>query len=460
MRSLLLCIFFGFICCTFRASAQKVVVTEIELSGNVRTKSHVIYRELPIQIGDSVDASEAEAIKAQIIQNLTNTSLFNFVEVKSRTGNGKIRWTIDLVERWYIWPNVIFQITETNFNSWWQNKDFERINYGFSIDHYNFRGRMERLSINFQNGWKRKVGLNYRLPGINKRRTIGGGIEIYYANNREINFASLNNQREFYKQERFIQEEFSSIANVQFRPKLFNTHTIRSGYRAVWLEDTVTNLYGEYLANDASVSQYLLLSYGFRRENRDNKAYPLKGYILDGVVEQEGFGIVRQNDVMLTSTKWTFNMHHTLSKRWFFGHGIKTKYTLRGDPPYYFQRGLGYSNAFIRGYELTVIDGQHYALYKSNIKYQIIKKRTIDLSLGFLDQFDKFHYSLFLNLFGDAGYVADDINSAINPLANTMQYGYGLGLDLVTYYDLVIRFEGSINRQGVPGFYIHFKNPI
>ncbi len=462
MRSLILCLFLGLFGFTgFLFSQEKLVVGNIELQGNELTKPQVIYREIPIQLGDSIDTSEIAEIKALIIQNLTNTRLFNFIEVETREGSGEVSWVVKMEERWYIWPSILFQLAETNFNSWWENKDFERINYGFSVAHYNFRGRREKLTLNFQYGWKRKIGLNYSIPGINKKRTIGGGLEVYYANNREINFASLDNQREFFKRDRFLQEELSGVARVEIRPRFFNTQTVRFGYRAVWIDDTVTNLFGEYLEQDATQSQYLLLSYGFRREKRDNNAYPLSGYILDGVVEQEGFGLLRKDDIMLTSTKWTFNMHHPLSNRWFFGHGLKTKYTIFGDPPYYNQRALGYSNNFIRGYELKVIDGQHYLLYKSNIKYQLIKKRTMDLfNYGFLRKFDKFHYSLFLNLFGDAGYVTDNINAAVNPLANTLQYGYGIGLDLVTYYDMVIRFEGSINRQGIPGFYIHFKNPI
>ena len=89
----------------------------------------------------------------------------------------------------------------------------------------------------------------------------------------------------------------------------------------------------------------------------------------------------------------------------------------------------------------------------------MIKKNTIDLRTLFKN-FDKFHYSLFLNAFGDAGYAIDNLNAATNPLANKLQYSYGLGLDFVSYYDLVIRFEGSINALKEPGFYINFTKPI
>ena len=48
----------------------------------------------------------------------------------------KINFTIDLVERWYIWPYPILEISERNFNVWWDDfqssnyQDFSRFNYG------------------------------------------------------------------------------------------------------------------------------------------------------------------------------------------------------------------------------------------------------------------------------------------------------------------------------------------
>ena len=77
---------------------------------------------------------------------------------------------------------------------------------------------------------------------------------------------------------------------------------------------------------------------------RDNRAYPLSGYIIDGSLDQSGLGILNKNDVKLTEAKITINMHHPIQGRWFFGHGLKAKTTLLGKPPYYFQRGLGYGN--------------------------------------------------------------------------------------------------------------------
>lgn len=444
-------------------SQEKVSISNIVITGLERTKEHVVLREIPFSIGDSIELDELALLQDEATQTLNQTILFNFVEVKYiLLENEKVLWSVNVKERWYIWPGVVFSLAETNLNSWWQNKDFERINYGFYVQDLNFRGRREQLALNFQYGWTRKIGLNYQVPGINKKRTLGAGLELFYANQREVNFGGENNERQFFKNDQFIQEEIIINGKLEYRPKFYNRHRFSLGLHTIIIDDTIKQYALDYLPIGRVRSQYLHLSYGFKREKRDNIGYPLKGYVFDTSIDQDGLGLINQDDVMLTTWMNTFNTHHHLGNRWYAAQGLKTKVTLlnAANTPYYFQRGLGYGNAFIRGYELYVIDGQHYALWKSNIKYQLIKKRTIDLNTGILQKFDKLHYSVFLNAFMDAGYVIDQINTNINPMANQLQYATGIGLDFVSYYDIVIRFEGAINKLGQPGFFVHFKNPI
>lgn len=445
---------------------QEVQVSEITITGNQRTKDFVLLRECPIKVGDSINLENIEEIRKDITRNITNTGLTNFIDIAFESNDSStVSININILERWYIWPNLIFELKETNFNSWWVSKDFNRINYGFSIDDYNFRGRQEKLSLRFQNGWTRKIGINYQIPGLNKKRTLGGGIELYYANNREVNHQilfvqdSVFNKRDFLRTSRIIQEEMVGRIKFEYRPRYLNKHRWIIGMETVIISDTVSDANPNYLGNGNWRSQYFYLSYGFKRETRDNRAYPLTGYVIDGSIDQHGLGILNKNDVILTDAIVTIAFHHPIKGRWYFGHGTKLKTTIFGTPPYYFQRGLGYGQTNIRGYELYVIDGQHFWLYRSNLKYQLIKKNTIDLKTLF-KKFDKFHYSVYLNAFTDAGYAVDKINSAINPLANELQYSFGLGLDFVSYYDLVIRFEGSYNALGEPGFYINFTKPI
>ena len=44
--------------------------------------------------------------------------------------------------------------------------------------------------------------------------------------------------------------------------------------------------------------------------------------------------------------------------------------------------------------------------------------------------------------------------------SNEFLYGYGLGLDFVTYYDIVFRVEFSANKFGETGLFLHFNAPF
>ncbi|MFM8759917.1 MAG: hypothetical protein ACKODS_10305, partial [Methylophilaceae bacterium] len=122
--------------------------------------------------------------------------------------------------------------------------------------------------------------------------------------------------------------------------------------------------------------------------------------------------------------------------------------------PYFNQRALGYGGDYIRGYDLYVMNGQQFALFRSNLKYTLLKQRVYEFPYIRSEKFKKFPVALYLNGFFDTGYVKDQVFGSTNPLSNSIQYGYGLSLDLVTYYDIVIRMEYAANRIGDQGFYL------
>jgi hypothetical protein len=45
-------------------------------------------------------------------------------------------------------------------------------------------------------------------------------------------------------------------------------------------------------------------------------------------------------------------------------------------------------------------------------------------------------------------------------LTNQYLFGYGAGIDLVTGYDAVFRFEYSITKQGLGNFFFNIKAPF
>ena len=83
------------------------------------------------------------------------------------------------MERWYVWPNPIFELSERNFNVWWHDfkannySDFSRVNYGLFLVWENFRGRNELLKMKYRRGFKEHYLFNYEIPYFNKKKTLG-----------------------------------------------------------------------------------------------------------------------------------------------------------------------------------------------------------------------------------------------------------------------------------------------
>jgi hypothetical protein len=54
----------------------------------------------------------------------------------------------------------------------------------------------------------------------------------------------------------------------------------------------------------------------------------------------------------------------------------------------------------------------------------------------------------------------DPESKYFNPLNNKFLYSWGFGLDLVSYNDLVLRFEYAFTVEGIHGFFHGLKAPI
>ena len=72
-------------------------------------------------------------------------------------------------------------------------------------------------------------------------------------------------------------------------------------------------------------------------------------------------------------------------------------------------------------------------------------------------KFGLVHFASYLSVYGDAGYTWLDQNRKLisNKLPESFLLGTGIGLDLVTYYDKMIRIEYSVNKLGESGIFIH-----
>ena len=151
--------------------------------------------------------------------------------------------------------------------------------------------------------------------------------------------------------------------------------------------------------------------------------------------------------------------HLELKDRVFLGSSFKSKWSSDVYQPYFAQKGFGFQD-YVRGYEYYVIDGQQFWLSKTILKYALIEKTNFEIPYVKMTQFKKAHYSLYLGIFSDMGYITDKQITHDNNLSNMLLWGNGISIDYVTYYDKLLRIEFSANHLGEKGVFLHFSNPF
>ena len=118
---------------------------------------------------------------------------------------------------------------------------------------------------------------------------------------------------------------------------------------------------------------------------------------------------------------------------------------------------LGYED-YLRGYEYYVINGNNYYLFSQLVRWNFIPKKILKLPFLPWEKINKIHYCAYLGAFFDGGGIYGNEKITINnTMSDQFLYSYGLSLDLVTYYDKMIRIELATNKMKETGVFIEFQ---
>lgn len=442
------------------AQNEGFTIGSIGIKGNHHTKEFIIYRELTFREGDVFDSIRLAGALEVSKRNLLNTGLFNFVTlniVKPDTST-KLEISIALQERWYVWPQPVLEITDRNFNSWWLTHDFTRINYGMGVAWNNFSGRLDVLRGKVQAGKNREYTLGYFRPYVDKAKKFGLGLSAGYAVYTEVGARTQDDKLEYlFTGDKLMDSKWAEAA-FTFRQGFYISHTLTLGWYHRSFGDSLLAFNPDYTLNASRQSQYVALHYKIKFDFRDIHYYPLKGWYYDVELSQSGLGLPFEKSANIGWLKSTSRFYQPLSRRWFSGFSFMGKVSTRAYQPYLFMQGLGYGREFVRGYQYNVVDGKHFLVFKSTVKYCLVEPQNFTLKSLDLPRFTRFHYALYLTAFADAGKVwyGQSGQAADNLLPGTMLYAAGTGLDFVTYYDKVFRVEYTINKAGQRGIFLHF----
>ena len=378
-------------------SSEKIFIASIAVYGNKKTKTYILEREIPFKQGDYILKKDLQKKLDLARRQLINTSLFLEADVRIENQTSDFVFiTVNVKERWYVFPLPYFKLVDRNFNTWWvtYNHNFSRVNYGIKFLYNNVSGHNDKLNVFFITGYSHQVAFKYDRPYFDKTLKNGFNVSFNFSQQKEINFRTDSSVQKFLKTENnFIKQTMRISADYVYRPAIKTRHIFRLAYVNDKIDDTVINPIG-----------------GNPNYFPGNKTHI-----------QFSTGAV---------VKVPFNQ------------------------PFYNKQLFGYGNIFMQGLEYYVVDGVAGAVGRVTVARELlaVNLKTPESSKKKVEIPIKFYGKIFTN--AGYGYDKNPGNSLLN---NRLLNTYGFGLDVVIIYDIVLKFDYSFNQFGENGLFFHVK---
>ncbi len=443
-------------------------VNHIHFVGNKVTKDYIILRDIPFREGDEIKTTQLLAIIEKARLDIINTKLFLEVLPEiTRWDSTSFDIEFTVKERWYIFPVPYFKLVDRNLNQWIveQNSSFERVNYGLKFNWDNVSGRRDHLSFNYVDGYTKQYNLSYQQPFADKKLEKGFLFGIYYTKTRQTTFATDSNKQVFFPVENddiddFVRTSFRIETGVTLRKGVRHRHTLRLHYVNEKIADTITNLIANnsakgffpFFAGNKNRQRFGEIVYVYQYLDLDNVAYPLKGVGFNGAFVQRGLGAKEMNLWQLFGKVGAY-----------FPIGEKTYVSLYSlgtikfpfKQPGYNLPVLGYGDMFLQGLEYYVVDGVMAGIVRTTLAREILKLNVPTFIIK-NEKYKKIPFKILVKAYGNIGgaYLPYFTTSFLN---NKLLYTYGMGIDIISYYDFVARFDYSFNQLGEKGLFLHVR---
>ena len=428
--------------------SKYVEIDNIFIIGNRKTKERIILREMSIEKGQMIYLPDLQEHLENDRNKILNTRLFIDVQLNVlELSPDKVDIVIRVDERWYTFPVPIFELVDRNFVDWWVNRnhDFNRVRYGIRFYQFNMRGNNEKLRLLAQFGITRRFGILYSIPYIDQGQHHGLQLQVNYKENINQAYKTENHRQLVHNSEDLLYQQLNAEIKYTYRSEFYNFHEVRAIYEGSRISDTINILNPNFFNNQLKEQQAMSLVYSFRRDKRDFVSYPLRGHLTEVTVEKKGLGIFK--DVNLFSIDASYSRFFDLGKKFYLSNFTNVYFSTPNTQPYSNYKALGYGSKLVRGYEAYVVEGSSYFLNKTSFK-KLLWEGKINLFSFLPRQFNTVPFAIYAKTFFDFGYVNNYPDYELNTrLTDRWIYSGGIGLDIVTYYDFVIRLEYSLNAE-------------
>lgn len=439
-----------------KPAEAKYIVGDIVIAGNKKTKPAIILREIPFHTGDEFPLQELVTKFEDGRRQLMNTALFHNVVVAAKNFEGnKVNISVEVKERWYIFPLPYLKPVDRNLNQWIveQNASLSRVNYGVKVLYNNATGNNDKLRLTVGAGYTKQISFSYDRLYIDKKLKWGMNAVFAYGKNREINYNTIEDKQVFIKNsDVYLRSFVTTSIGLTYRKAINTRHSFGVGYNSEQINDTIVSLNPTYFKAGRNSVRFPWIYYSMTFYDLDYIPYPTKGYAAQVFVGKSGFDKI----VNLWQLSVKGSATWPIVKKTFLNLNAYGGIKLPFKQPYFNQRFLGYGDVFMQGYEYYVIDGVAGGYLKTTLTREIFNFNIRIPPIKKGKEAQRIPFRIFAKMFGNAGYVHHPTPGE-NLLSNKMLYSGGFGIDILSFYDVTFKLEWTFNQLGQNGIFIHRK---
>ncbi len=390
-------------------------IDTITVTGNLKTESIALLRELELRAGDQLNRIALERDHRYLTDvSSVATVVVNVYPVR----DGYCSLDFAVTERPTIFLKLIYPIVEYNFNT-------NRFRYGLRVNNRNFRKRLETLSAGFTRNsvGDDNIGFGWSTRWMGWRHMgVGAWVSYFNRGQDQLNLTILERTR--LTTEVSIPLTDSRISFAQAIARLAFTKNIMG-----------------YMGADSKDEILISPALGFSLDRRNSPLRPTRGGLFwidieaNRVVNGNGSSYYRlRNDIRLFRSvhpKIVLACHSSLAYQF-------------GKYPDYIRFGLGGAGT-VRGYANGLFEGRH--RWIQTLETRLTPFPTWIFSVPYAKTID---VTVAMALFVDTGIVWD---SDTDFHQNKWLGGFGFGLRVFSPFQDVARIDLGFTQHGDVQFY-------
>jgi hypothetical protein len=304
-------------------------------------------------------------------------------------------------------------------------------------------------------GYTHQAVAKYQFPYLDKKLKFGMGLGWQYFSQKELNTSTSNDKQVFVKTIGTIQDGYRANVNFFYRPNFYERTGIQMGFGNSAISDSAFLVQPNYFPNHSKSLSYFDVTFSYSKVKFDYNAYPSEGNSTELAWYQRFSG----NNNLSSFQIRKIHAHH-ISPKSFYLLESNSQFKMVPNQNYMDSRLMGYGNMQMSGFEYYVVDGNAGSIAKAEWHHLLgsftVPKKS---GIGIVDKVNShlpvIKYQFWLKAFSNLGYAYSQNPSNASKLSNTLLRSAGIGLDVISIYDLVIKIDYSVNQLGDKGVYLH-----